>query len=142
MKKIAAILAVTLLAFAAPVFSGEDYVLTAAPVVCFADEAPDEESFDFVEDFDEYDEAEIPEKSAETVKNKKKRSPVFVLICCIGFGLLTGLIVLAIISSKLKSVHSKSNASDYRKPDSLKLRVCRDDFISKREEKTPRNANK
>ena len=105
----------------------------------FVDE--DEETFDSVDDYDPYFGEEADHHKDEDSKGSEKRSPVVVFFFCLMIGLIIALIVVGSMWAKLKTVHMKSNASDYTKPENLVLRVNTDTFLSKKVDKSARASN-
>jgi hypothetical protein len=54
---------------------------------------------------------------------------------CLLLGMLIAGIAVGSMWAKLKTVHMKSNASDYTKPENLVLKVNNDTFLSKKVDK-------
>ncbi|HRR77209.1 MAG TPA: hypothetical protein P5191_10425 [Ruminococcus sp.] len=101
----------------------------------------DEDTFDDVEEYDPYFGEDTAQHKDEDSKEDEKRSPVLVFFICMLIGLLIALIAVGSMWAKLKTVHMKSNASDYTKPENLVLRVNTDTFLSKKVNKSARSSN-
>lgn len=65
----------------------------------------------------------------------------YTLIVCLVIGFIAALIVTLIMKGKLKSVHSKSEAADYLKRDSLNITVARDIFLYRQVTRTEKPQN-
>lgn len=113
----------------------------SAPATAYAEEA----DIDDIEiDADEDTEVTAKKQNSDNTEKssaKKKFSPVKTLLICLAIGLLIAFIVVSSMKAKLKTVHWKSGATDYKKKDSFKLRVNTDTYLSKKLEKTPRSNN-
>lgn len=82
---------------------------------------------------------ENSENSSE--KSSASKNPITGIIVCLAIGLLIGFISLSVMKSDMKTVRSKSNATDYKKKDSFKLNESTDTFLYKKLEKTPKPQN-
>lgn len=149
-RKIAAVLALSLTLTAAPFFtgqlSGHDSVS-----VCYADEFDYDEDlddsindgFDYVDEFGVNDEdADYGEKNTDKGTEKAKRNPVMVFAICLIIGLLIAFIAVGSMKAKLKTVHKQLMASDYKKENSFKMRESHDTFLSKRVNKSAKPQSK
>lgn len=97
----------------------------------------DDMNFDYVEEYDPYydEAAENNSKKDDSSRDKTEHSPVLVFFICLLLGMLIAGIAVGSMWAKLKTVHMKSNASDYTKPENLVLKVNNDTFLSKKVDK-------
>ncbi|MBR4628052.1 MAG: hypothetical protein IKO47_10205 [Ruminococcus sp.] len=94
------------------------------------------DEYDF-DDYDDYDSA--PSKSSET-KEKKKFNPVKSFIIALIISLIIAGIAVGSMYSKLKTVHKKDAASDYKKEGSFVLENSSDNYLYKKVSKTKRSS--
>ncbi|MBQ9898556.1 MAG: hypothetical protein IJM44_03765 [Ruminococcus sp.] len=138
LKKLAAVAAAFVL-ISAPAASGHRG--TGAPagfVTAYADyEEPDGEVIALSAKAADEDEEEADEDAPAKSKSEKADfNPVMSLIISLIIGLIAAFIAVGSMKSKLKTVRSKTGASDYKKKDSFKLDEKTDTFLYKKLEKT------
>jgi hypothetical protein len=110
---------------AAPMTACAEYEETDGEIIALSAKASDENEEEADED--------APTKSKS---EKADFNPVPSLIISLIIGLIVAFVAVASMKSKLKTVRSKTGASDYKKKDSFKLDEKTDTFLYKKLEKT------
>ena len=105
----------------------------------FVDEEDDSgNTADAYEEADDgYAETEDYSTSSYAAKPVKTFNPVRSFFISLIIGLVAAFIVVSIMKSSMKSVHQKTGASDYRKENSIKLRVNTDSYLGEKRDQTP-----
>ena len=135
LKRIAAAAAACIL-ISAPVLSVRHSVYSApAAVTAYAEE---DDGADYIDLNDTDEDDDDTDSDVERSSGKKSFNPVLSFIISLVIGLIIAFIAVGSMKSKLKSVHSKTGASDYKVKDSLKLNEKSDTFLYKKLEKSPR----
>ena len=143
-RKIAASVSSLILLFTVPVALGTESEkcqigITAAADYDFEYIGDDDASSDWADLDDVYDDVEEGHYSSSYDNRavERKYNPIRSFIICLIIGIIAGLIGVSIMRSSMKSVHKKTGAADYRKENSLKLRLNQDTYLGEKTEKSP-----
>ena len=113
-------------------------------LTAFADDYEDfEYDYDYDYDYDGYNDQEDDAPSRRSDEEEKKKfSPVRAFIISFVLALIIAFIAVGSMKAKLKTVHRKYEASDYKKENSMVLEERSDSFLYKRVNKTQRTSGK